>query len=194
MAAAFQVKGLKELNQFLQQLPAKVEQNVLRGALRAGAMPIRAEAQRRLMMNRSVMSGRLLDSVRVSVRARRGRVTARVVAKGKMNEAFWVEYGTAPHFIEVRSEARPARNTRRGRRTYSIRTINRMVKRGSLVIGQNFVGQSVMHPGARAKPFMRPALDTRARDAVMEAAKYIRRRLAMKHGLTRASEVKLEFA
>ena len=31
------IKGGAELNKFLQQLPAKIEQSVLRGALRAGA-------------------------------------------------------------------------------------------------------------------------------------------------------------
>ena len=43
--ADVKVKGLADLNKFLQQLPAKVEQSVLRGALRAGANVVMAEAK-----------------------------------------------------------------------------------------------------------------------------------------------------
>ncbi|MTV59152.1 hypothetical protein GM547_13990, partial [Streptococcus pneumoniae] len=39
------IKGGAELNKFLQQLPAKIEQSVLRGALRAGANVVMAEAK-----------------------------------------------------------------------------------------------------------------------------------------------------
>ena len=183
MAQLVEVKGLKELNAFLQTLPTKLEQNVLSGALRAGANVFRTEARRLLSSQGSVASGQLLNSIRVSVRRRKGKVRARVVAQGEKNEAIWVEYGTAAHFIEVRADAKPGRMTRRGYRTFSMRTINKMVGTGSLVIGKNFVGTSVVHPGARAKPYMRPALDTKSREATVAAAQYIKKRLATKHGI-----------
>lgn len=172
-----QVKGLSQLNQFLQQLPAKIEANVLAGALRAGAKVIHAEAVRLAPVD----DGDLRASIRVRVRRHKGTVVARVVANAF--NARWVEYGTAKHWIKVREDARPVRNTRRGQRAVSIRTLNRMAARGSLQIGGNFIGASVVHPGARKKPFLRPALDTKAREAVVAAANYIKRRLHTKHGL-----------
>lgn len=192
MTGLVQVKGLKELNKFLQELPVKVEQNILGGALRAAAKVIETEAKQQLTANGSVISGRLRDSIKVSVRRRKGKVRAKVSARGLKNEAIWVEYGTAAHWIRVREDARPGRVTRRGYRTYSIRTLNRMAARGSLVIGQNFVGASVEHPGAKAKPYMRPALHGKAREATIAAAEYIKKRLVRKHSITQAALVEIE--
>lgn len=195
------VKGLSDLQRFLDALPAKVERNVLRGALRAGAMPIRDEAKRtapiaapssRNRKEYGAYHGALRDSIRVSVKAKGGRVTASIKAGGKAKGgvevywAGWAEFGTRPHFISVRDEAKPGRNTRHGWRGLSIRTINRMAARGSLRIGQNFVGASVTHPGARPRPYMRPALDRQATNAVLRAGEYIKARLATKHGLDTA--------
>lgn len=194
MSNLVHVKGLSELNKFLQELPAKIEQNVLTGALRAGAKVIAEEAKLNLARNGSVQSGFLRSTIRVSVRRRRGKVRAKVVAygDGDENQPIWVEYGTAAHWITVKKDARPGRMTRRGYREFSIRTINKMAERGSLVIGGNFVGASVSHPGARAKAFLRPALDGKAQAAVLAAAEYIKKRLVTKHGLTQAAHVEIE--
>ena len=193
MSELVHVKGLSELNAFLQQLPAKIEQNILSGALRAAAKVIAEEAKAQLASNGSVHSGFLSSTIRVSVKRRNGRVRARVIAHGDgdKNEPIWVEYGTAAHWITVSKEDRPGRMTRRGHRTFSIRTVNKMVARGSLVIGGKFVGPSVHHPGAKKKPFMRPALDGKAQQAVLAAAEYIKKRLAKKHGLDPA-DVEIE--
>ena len=64
-------------------------------------------------------------------------------------------------------------------RGLSLRTINKAVARGSLVINGTFVGDAVMHPGFAAKPFLRPALDRKAEDAVNAVGKYIAGRLNM---------------
>lgn len=201
MSELIHVKGLSDLQKFLDQLPAKMEQNVMRGALRAAAIPVRDDAKRMAPVSAPSSAGRkkygayagaLRDSIRVSVRARGGRVTASVkaggAAKGKTQVywAGWAEYGTREHFISVADEARPGRQTRRGWRGLSIRTLNRMVKRGTLRIGVNFVGQSVVHPGGKPRPYMRPALDRQAQNAVLAAGEYIKRRLATKHGLDTA--------
>ncbi len=156
--ADVKVKGLADLNKFLQQLPAKVEQSVLRGALRAGANVVMAEAK----ANVPVDSGQLRDGLKVSTSSRRGRVTAKVKATGK--HAFiapWLEYGTAAHKITAK-------------------------KGKGLFFGGLFV-KGVQHPGSRPKPFMRPALDGRAQDAVVAAAQYMKRRLATKNGLDTSS-------
>lgn len=193
------VKGLSELNKFLQQLPAKIEQNVMRGALRAGANVIKDEAKRLVPVSApnsrdkkryGFRAGTLRDSIRVSARVKNGRVTASVYAGGQTKSgaevyyASWVEFGTAAHAIM----AKQANGKNAARR------LNRQAKRsGSLQIGGRFVGSVVMHPGSRPRPFMRPALDGRAQAAVLAAAEYIKKRLALKHGIDASNvEIRIE--
>ena len=171
------VKGLSDLQRFLDELTPKMEKNVMRGAMRAGARVVLPVAK----SNISQVSGALAKSLKAGSNARGGTVTGYV--RTRLYYSKWVEYGTRPHIIKVRPEDRPSRMTRRGERAFSIRTINRMVERGSLVIGRNFVGASVDHVGARPKPFLRPALDTQAGAAVVAVGNYIKDRLATKHGL-----------
>lgn len=153
------VKGLAELQRALDSLPAKLEANIMRGALRAGAKVLAAEAKR----NVHSVSGALADSIRVGTKSRRGTVVGRVVAGGKSKlarnggDAFYgrfVEYGTAAHVIRA--------------------------KNGKLLA----LGVSkVNHPGAKKKPFMRPAMDTQAQPALEAVREYIRNRLSSKHGI-----------
>lgn len=186
MSDLVHVKGLSELQKFLDQLPAKVERNVLRGALRAAAKEVLLPQAR---ANINSDSGELAKSLRVSVRAKRGTVTASV--KSDLFYARFVEYGTRQHWVSVKPEARPSRITRRGRRAFSIGTLNEMAARGSLVIGSAFVGASVAHPGARPHPFLLPALDTQAHAVLLRVGDYIKTRLASKHGLEEAAGVEL---
>lgn len=165
------VKGLKELNALLQSLPVKVEKNILRGAMRAGANVVKNEAK--LLAPVGNPSGRnatlyggyrgaLRDSIRVSGQAKGGNVIASVKAGGKTKAgadvyyAHMVEYGTKPHVIE-----------------------------GPVVINGVFVGD-ISHPGTSPRPFMRPALDSKSGAAVVAAGDYIKKRLATKEGLNTA--------
>lgn len=112
MADEFQVQGLKELHDILQQLPVRLEKNVMRGAIRAGSKPVAEEARRRAPVlkdgdPRRVM-GALSKSVRVmSPNVKQGVVRGGVVAGGKSSvgrgknkvqaDAFYahfVEFGT----------------------------------------------------------------------------------------------------
>lgn len=185
MADLVHVKGLAELQAFLDQLPAKLEANVMRGGMRAGAKVIRDAAK----VNIHSVSGELaasLDHKRaITTKTQRGTIIARIRAGTDVlfrNLPLWVEYGTRPHYISVRGA---------GHRKYSqlgisVRSINRLVERGSLVIGGQFVGQSVAHPGAKRRPFMRPALDTAAVPALVAVGEYVKKRLADKHKLDTA--------
>lgn len=179
-ALQIKVKGLAELEKALRELPAKIEANIMRGALRAGAKSLQAEARQRAPMgppsqlNKARYGGRaglLRDSIRVTgVRLVKGRMTVGVEVGGKVKDskkgaggdayyAYWVEMGTKPHIIRARK-----RGGKRGRLAPGGRT-------------------SVMHPGAQAQPFMRPALDAGGEAAVRAAGEYIRNRLATKHGI-----------
>jgi HK97 gp10 family phage protein len=148
------VKGLAKLNDFLQQVPVKMETNVLRGAMRAGANVIAPVAR----ANASVESGELRDGIKVSVSSRNGRVTGKVKLTGK--HAFlgrWLEYGVAAHLITA--------------------------AKGFWLFFGGMFAKSVQHPGFQPKPFMRPALDSQAQAAVVAAAEYMKKRLSTKHGL-----------
>ncbi len=166
----FAIKGGPELMALLDQLPAKLATNVVRGGLRAGAKVIQTEA--RLLVRAE--SGLTRKSIKIDTGARDGRITATIKTRGKHAYlAPMLEYGIAPHFITIADADRGAL----GVQSQSVKTINKMTKRGSLVINGKFVGPSVHHPGVMAHPFMRPALDAKAKDAVNAVGQYIAARL-----------------
>lgn len=140
--------GFKELDELLKTLPAKVEQNILRGALRAGQKPILDRA--RLEINSR--SGDLSRSLRIRTKSKKGEVTATLVAGDK--KAFYahmVEFGTAQHFIKPKTA-----------KSLFFAGINREV---------------IDHPGAIAHPFMRTAADTESDNAVKVFGEYVKKRL-----------------
>lgn len=145
-----EVKGLADLQRALQDLPVKIERNVMRGAVNAGGQVFRKEARAGV----PVKSGDLRNSIRVSVRVstKAGRIDGTVKAGDrKAFYAHMVEFGTQRHVIKAR-------------------------KGGMLNIGGRLVSQ-VDHPGARAKPFMRPAFDKAGQASITAFADYIRKRL-----------------
>ena len=147
------VKGLSDLDKFLSELPAKMEKNIMRGAMRAAAVPIAEQARQ----NVSVVSGVMQKGIKIKTGSKAGTVTARVVVTGKHAfAARWVEFGTAAHYIKPK-------------------TANSLFFAG-------LFSEGIDHPGGSAKPFMRPALDSRAQAAVLASAEYIKKRLT-KNGL-----------
>lgn len=168
------IRGGRELGQFLQGLPVKVEKNIMRAALRAGAAVIREEARN----NVPVDDGLLRKSVRVSTSSKRGVVTATIKAgNAQAFYAHMVEYGTKPHLIKVREEDRPINYRLTQKRGVLTRVSIKTMNRHALRIGNHFVGASVHHPGATPKPFMRPALDSKSTAAVQAVSDKIRERL-----------------
>ena len=148
------VTGLSELQKFLDELPVKIEKNIMRGALRAGMNVVKPVAQ----ANAHKVSGLMAAGLKVGTRVRVGTVTASLKATGPHGFlAKWVEFGTRAHNIASKTG-------------------------GWLSFGGIFA-KSVAHPGARPFPFMRPALDGQAQNAVIAAGEYIKNRLATKEGL-----------
>lgn len=153
------VKGLRALDTFLAQLPPKLQRNVLRGGLRAGMATVLPVAKDAIHS----VSGQLAEGLKLGTRSPPGsdKVVAYIKTTGP--HAFvakWVEFGTRMH--EIRSKD--------GKQLY---------------FGGRFV-DAVDHPGAKKKPFMRPALDSQATTAIIATAEYIRNRLATKFGLETA--------
>lgn len=142
------IHGGRELDAFLQQLPVKVEKNILRAALRAGAIEFRQEARQ----NVPVDEGELRASIRATTRFKRGTVYVSVKAGGRRAPHWhWVEFGTAPHKIKPK-------------------------RQDALAFG-NTIAREVDHPGGRPKPYMRPAFDSGQRAALAAVAAKIRERL-----------------
>ena len=89
------IEGLSDLNKALQELPAKIERNILRGALREGSKEFLAKAREEVPKK----SGALLKSLRVSARVKQGKVTATMTAGNKVAfYAHMVEFGTASFY------------------------------------------------------------------------------------------------
>lgn len=165
------VKGKTEVRDFFAQIPAALETKILRGAARAAARVVADEAKVRSI------SSEVTDSIKISTRQEQdGRVIAKVQTKGQgAYLAPWLEYGTSPHFISAGdSGLSTSKLTQKANRegAYS-ETATR-----SLKIGNTYVSGAVAHPGARPHPFMRPALDLKAGEAIAEAQAYINTRLA----------------
>lgn len=170
MAREELISGGLQLDELLKTLPKKLERNVMRAALREGGVVMREEARRRAPVD----DGLLRKSIRVSTRSQKGSLYASVKAGNK--KAFYahmVEYGTRPHLIQVDDRDRGI-NARTGQRI-SVTTINR--QRRSLSIAGNLIGPSVMHSGARPKPFMRPTADHSFRAAIKAFDRKLRERM-----------------
>lgn len=162
------ILGGVALDALLGSLPVKMEKNIMRGALRAGAKVFLQQVKQNIPVDK----GALRASARVTTRARRGEVTASVkVGDKNVYYAQMVEFGTRQHVI--RATADDLGVNRRTGRIASYRTLNRRV----LVIGRAFVGPVVDHPGARPRPFMRPAADAAFPAAVAAVQAYVRQRL-----------------
>lgn len=159
------MKGRDEVRNFIRRLPAQLEEKVLRGAARAGAKVVADEIKLR------TPSEDVRNAVRMKTKVDDGFVTVRIDLKPGWGRSVgtWLEWGTEGHFISVDDSQRDG---------LSVRRVNEKTREGSLVINGNFVGTTVWHPGARAQPAFRPAIDTKAGDAIAAAQGYINTRLS----------------
>lgn len=202
----FEVKGLKELNARLQQLPVKMEKKIIRNALRAGAVKIRDEAKVRVRRK----TGILARSVRVSTESRFGRAEANIKAGGRASFGSNVEKAYYAHIVEFGAGSRyTGSGGKSKRRKYVIQPrtgvrptlTNVYGKKGKFLkrergtalpvrmlripmVGPTKSGKGlfafrrrVLHPGASANPFMRPALQAKATEAIDAFADNVRRNL-----------------
>lgn len=167
------IRGGAELDRLLQTLPTKVERNIMRASLAAGARVIAREAKRLAPVGRPSnvgaaqyggYPGALRDSVRVTTGVTKtGKVYASIKAGGRTKKGADVFYA---HIVE-----QGARNHRIAPR--------RALR---LELGGQFVAGAVQHPGVQARPFMRPAFDAQHVRAIEEVTRKIRDRIR-KEGL-----------
>ncbi len=158
MMTDIHIKGLEGVQALLDALPATIEKNIVRGGLRAAAKVVEAEAKQLCPVGEGDLpkgrtSGALRDSIHVSMHSHRGRVQATIKAgDDKAWYAAMVEHGTARHWIKPKN-------------------------RKSLFLA-GLARRAVLHPGAKKQPFMRPAIDTKASDAIETFSAYLKNRLA----------------
>lgn len=163
--AEIQVQGLAELDALLKSLPAKVEANILRGAVRAGQKVVADKAKAEVPED----SGALKRSIRVKTdfrAVRRGFVRADVVAG---NATAWyaglIEFGTGPFYS--------------GPGTTSVRApyvIKPRRREGALYFG-GVIREAVTHPGIRPQPYMQPAAQVLETDGLNAFVAYVQKRL-----------------
>lgn len=166
------VEGMEAIRAALRAIPDRaLHPKILTDALMAGARPIRDDARRRAPKGRGVVKqvrvrrggvsgfvGRrkhLSDGI-AAVRGGsvRSRDTANVYVVARAPHSHLVEFGTAPHRIAPKEA--------------------KVLALG----GRGFAGGAVQHPGAVAKPFLRPAWDAGAPNVVPLAASVIEKSIA----------------
>lgn len=150
MASEIKVEGLVELQKMLDQLPAKLEANIMRGGLRAAANIYRDRARNNVPRK----SGALRKSIKVGTKLRKGAISATITAgDSKAFYAHMLEFGTASFYAGTGETvggpyAIPGK-TKGGKSTRS---------KKALAFG-DLVYNNVTHPGVRPVAFMRNAFD-----------------------------------
>lgn len=158
MGSSYQnISGAAELDRALKVLPAKLEVNVLRGGMRAGAKAV----EKIVFRNVPYRLGHLRATVRSSVDKKYDFLLAKVAAGGGRGfPAPWLEFGTKAHFIDPKN-------------------------RGVLHIGSEsggFVGDDlffahVQVKGVKPMYFMTRSMDTGAPVFYTALSDYVRTRL-----------------
>ena len=145
MAKNLSFVGIEELSQVLDALAGdkKFSNKVVRGILNKAAKPIIQKAQELAPEE----DGDLKKSIGAIPGRGRGKgeqvyVGPRRGGRFKGYAGHLVEYGTAPHIIRAKAAG------------------------GQLHLRGNVFAEEVQHPGAAAKPFMRPAFDAEKDEAI----------------------------
>lgn len=149
MKVAYQLSGFAELDALLKQLPKSVARKITTQALRKAGAIVRDEARSLV----PVETGELRKAIKVAAgrKQRRNRTAVFVGVIGKEGRlAHLVEYGTVAHMIASKNK--------------------RVLADASTGV---FFGRKVQHPGTPRRPFMRPALDTKAGEVFQRVAEEV---------------------
>lgn len=177
MSRDIPIKGLAELDKFLSALPMNMQKGAYRAGLTAAAAVVRDEARLRAPKKTGAMAKSIKSG---SPRQREdGKFSINVRLKGKHGFlGVFHEYGTASHAIAstFKGQGRKALSA-----AIATGDTSKVIK-GPMKINGDFVSGYVIHPGHAAQPFMRPALDAKAEEAVEAFAERLRAYLAQKTG------------
>jgi HK97 gp10 family phage protein len=168
----FNIQGLKELHQMLQELPVRIEKNIMRGAIRAGANVYRDAAR----LAAPVDDGTLKKSIKTgSTNIKKGNVV--VTVGTDLYYARMVEFGTASYYTgKGRTVGKPYKIPKASKSGKISKRKKKAVKFGNVIVN------NVTHPGIKPQPFMRRAFDGASDQAVSTFAQYVSTRLAKEIG------------
>lgn len=175
-----EISGLKELDDLLKELPAVIEGRVMRGALRKGQQILSEAVKSTLRQNGSFDTGALERSIKVRFRKKHekwGWIRTYVIAGDK--DAYYahiVEFGSASFY------------TGKGKTVGKPYVISAKKAKYLLIAGGTPV-KSVIHPGAKPKPFMRPAFDLYSGAAIDAVVNYLQQRIPKE--IKKANKAKL---
>lgn len=166
MNKQFPVSGVADLDKFLAAFPKKLATKAYRRALTAAADPIEKEARLRAPKK----SGKMAKAIKKGSPRKNQDGTFSISVRMTGRDAFlglFAEYGVEPHLIA-------RKGGRRGRAALKAAKGQGDNSGGVLKIGDEFVSGIISHPGYAASPFLRPALDLRAEDAIAAFAASLR--------------------
>lgn len=140
----FSIKGFKELDEALKQFPIKLQKNILSHAVKQGAKVIQRAA---IAMAPVGKTGKLRRAIKVGIGKKRKNLYSVTYLVGLNKKMAWygrlVEMGAGAHFIKPK-------------------------RKEALKIGENIIDGKISHPGVvNRKPFMRPAIDNYADQAIV---------------------------
>ena len=153
-ALSVSIEGYQEIREMFHKLGDKVVKKVVGKALRAAGAPIRKEARENLKRNGSVVTEQLWRTMQVKL-VRQKSTQTRLLVVGAKNKTVTIKGKRVnpakySHLVEFGTQIHPI-----------------VAKGGWLNFGGGFktVVKKVTHPGAEAKPFIRPAYDTKKGEA-----------------------------
>lgn len=159
MSRTIPQKGLSEVINNLSALGKRIESQAIRSGLTAAGGVIRDEARIRAPK----ATGKMAKSIKTGS-ARKNQDGSYSVSVRLVGEhaylGFFHEYGVRPHLIAstATGEGRVAvRKAAEGKGKVGAKVMK---------IGDRYVSGIVSHPGHAAHPFMRPALDAKAEEAI----------------------------
>lgn len=138
------------MNKKLSGLPAKIEKNILRAMVRAGAQVVRKAAVENLD------GGQNSDIIiKQSRRKSRGKIVFEVGPPRAKWFLKFTETGTLPHVVEIKNK----------------KVLVSPNSSGAGPAIPEFFGVEVSHPGTDKRPFLRPALDESVAEIIEAMAK-----------------------
>jgi HK97 gp10 family phage protein len=143
MSRDFPVTGLADVLDRLSQIGGSLETQAIKSGLTAGAAIVRDEARRNVPRK----SGKLAKAI-VSGSPRKLQDGNYSITNDHAFIGLFLEFGAAAHMIGRKS----------GKGVIGGSTV--------LKVGDRFVSGPVQHPGIAPRPFMRPALDTKAEEVI----------------------------
>ena len=156
----FKVEGMREVLAALEELPKRVRKNVVRRSLYAGATIVRDEARRRVPVRTGALKKTIIARTNKPKKSYPDLFFGEVAIQ---SQAF--NFGKKGRARKVKKD--PMRTRKYYRGEIYPRNYAHLVEFGTAphATGRGGMGGR-MHPGARPKPFMRPAYESKKHEAV----------------------------